>query len=61
MLSWDCSVLPLEGILGSGEKPEGLTEGLQENRPHVAEMQDSVGAALGSSCVERGVVCHHDK
>ena len=38
-------MLPLEGILGSGDKPEDLTEGLQENRPHVAETQDSVGAA----------------
>lgn len=54
-------MLPLEGILGSGDKPEDLTEGLQENRPHVAETQDSVGAALGSCWVGRGVVCHRDK
>ena len=52
--SCDFSVLPLEGLLGSGDKPEDLTEGLQENRPHVAEMQDSVGAVLGSSWVWGG-------
>lgn len=47
MPNCDFSLLPLEGILGSGDKPENLIEGLQQNCAHIAEMQDSVGTELG--------------
>ena len=59
MTSCDFSLLPLEGVLGSGDKSENLTEGLQQSRSHAGEMQDSVGTELGGSSWV--VIFHHDK